>query len=166
VRRTPPWAVSPRVKSHNYLNVVMAELEVKQAQPAAWALLLDERGNLAEGANSNIFLVRGQKLLTPREQFVLPGITRSTVMGLAKDLGLGVAETDLDLRDAYLADEAFLTSTSLCVCGVASINGRPLRNGAFGPVTTELSKAFGRLVGMDVRGQYLAYLDDAGSGAR
>ncbi len=158
IRRTPPWAVSPRIKSHNYLNFVLADQEVKQNNPEAWPLLLDERGNLAEGSNSNIFLVRGKELLTPREQFVLPGISRNTVMGFGEKLGLTVKEMDLDLRDLYLADEAFLTSTSLCVCGVTSVNGKKLRQGAFGPVTTKLLTAYNSLVGMDIRQQYLAHL--------
>ncbi len=158
VRRTPPSSLSPRIKSHNYLNFVMAELEVQGNSPGAWALLLDQNGNLAEGANSNVFLVQGDELLTPREQFVLPGITRATVMRLGQDLGFTVREADLDLRDLYLADEAFLTSTSLCLAGVAQVNGRPLRKGAFGPQTRRLLAAYDKLVGLDVRQQYLAFL--------
>jgi len=158
IRRTPPSSVSPRIKSHNYLNFVLAEQEVKDNTPGAWALLLDERGNLAEGSSSNVFVVQGNELFTPREQMVLPGITRATVMKLARDLGYSVVEKDLDLRDTYLADEVFLTSTSLCACGVSQINGRPVRNGAFGPVTTRILKAYGELVGIDVRKQYLSFL--------
>jgi branched-chain amino acid aminotransferase len=65
VRRTPPDAFSPRVKSHNYLNLVMAEREVHARDPEAWAVLLDVNGNLCEGLGSNIFLVRDGRLLTP-----------------------------------------------------------------------------------------------------
>lgn len=159
VRRTPHWAVSPRIKSHNYLNFVLAELEVKQTNPGSWALLLDERGNLAEGSNSNIFLVRDGELFTPKEQFVLPGITRATVIKLARETGISVHETDLDTRDLYLADEVFLTSTSLCVCGVRSTNGRPVKEGAFGPVTQKLLAAYGAFAGVDIRKQYLEFYD-------
>ncbi len=159
VRRTPHWAVSPRVKTHNYLNFVLAELEVKSNSPGAWALLLDERGNLAEGANSNVFLVRNGELLTPHEKFVLPGITRGTVIKLAKDLGINVREIDLDMRDIYLADEVFLTSTSLCVCGVSQVNGRKIRSGPFGPVTSQLLFAYSQFAGVDVREQYLRFCE-------
>ncbi len=158
IRRTPPSSVSPRIKSHNYLNFVLAEQEVKDNTPGAWALLLDEHGNLAEGSSSNVFVVHGNEIYTPREQMVLPGITRATVMKLARDLGYTVVEKDLDLRDTYLADEVFLTSTSLCACGVSQINGRAVRNGAFGPVTTKILKAYSELAGVDVRKQYLAFL--------
>lgn len=158
VRRTPPWALSPRIKSHNYLNFIVGEHEVKSADPKAWSVLLDENGNIAEGNGSNVFLVKGNTLYTPRELFVLPGITRATVMRLAHRLGYEVKEQDVDLRDAYLADEIFLTSTSLCLCGVNSVNGRPVKAGAFGPVTMRLLSAYNELVGIDVRAQYLKFL--------
>ena len=58
VRRTPPDALSPRTKTHNYLNMMAGDLEVKARDPEAWAVLLDVNGNLAEGIGSNIFLVR------------------------------------------------------------------------------------------------------------
>src|SRR5712664_2145760 len=74
VRRTPPESLSPRVKTHNYLNLVTADLEVRAQDPGAWAVLLDTAGNLAEGLGSNIFLVQDRTLLTPREQTVLSGI--------------------------------------------------------------------------------------------
>ena len=73
VRRTPPEALSPRVKTHNYLNIVAANLEIAARDPEAWAVLLDTHGNLAEGLGSNIFLVQQGTLYTPREQFVLAG---------------------------------------------------------------------------------------------
>ena len=122
VRRTPPESLSPRTKTHNYLNVIAGDLEVKARDPEAWAILLDQHGNLCEGTGSNVFLVRGGTVYTPREQFVLAGISRDTVMGLAREIGLAVVGKDLDLFDAYTADEAFLTSTSLCICPVQSIN--------------------------------------------
>ena len=123
VRRTPPYALSPRTKTHNYLNMVMADLEVHAQDPEAWAVLLDENGNLCEGMGSNVFIVKDGRLLTPRERYVLAGVSRQTAMDLARNLGIPVEERDLDLYDAATADEMFLTSTSLCLCGVASVNG-------------------------------------------
>lgn len=159
VRRTPPEAFSPRVKTHNYLNLVVAGLEVRDRDPEAWPVLLDTGGNLAEGLGSNIFLVRGRQLETPREQAVLAGISRDTVIALARDAGLAVVEKDLDLYDAYTADEAFLTSTSLCICPVRSVNGNELGGGRVpGPVTRQLSDAYGRLVDLDFVAQYLKRL--------
>jgi branched-chain amino acid aminotransferase len=160
VRRVPPEAVSPRAKSHNYLNLVLAEQQVNALDPGAWAVLLDTGGNLAEGPGSNIFLVRAGELLTPRERQVLPGISRAMVMELASGLGIPVRELDLDLYDASTADEAFLTSTSLCICPVASINGRHVGQAGqvYGPLTRRLIEAYGQAVGCDFVGQYLRRL--------
>jgi branched-chain amino acid aminotransferase len=159
VRRTPPEALSPRVKTHNYLNLIAANLEVAARDPGAWAVLLDTRGNLAEGLGSNIFVVQRGTLATPREQGVLAGISRDTVMALACDLGLTVVEQDLDLFDAYNADEVFLTSTSLCVCPVRSVNDVVIGDGRVpGPLTRQITEAYCRLVDFDFVAQYLKRL--------
>ena len=87
VRRTPPESVSPRAKSHNYLNLIMGDLEVKSRDPEAWALLLDTRGFLAEGIGSNIFTIKNGVLYTPRPQYVLGGISRETTIELGRRAG-------------------------------------------------------------------------------
>ena len=167
VRRTPPWAQSPRVKTHSYLNLILANLEVQDRDPDAWPIMLDEHGNLAEGFGCNLFLVHDGELLTPKAQFVLPGISRLTVLELAGTLGIPARETDLDLFDASVADEAFLTSTSLCMCPVATINGQPMRERVVpGPVTARLLEAYSELVGLDIRAQYLANLEETNEPAR
>ena len=159
VPRVPPRFVSPRAKTHNYLNMVLGDLEAQGTDPGSWAVLLDENGNLAEGKGSNIFLVKDGVVATPRPQFVLEGITRGTVLELAQGLGLATDEKDLDLFDAYVADEAFLTSTSLCICPVSSVNGAAVANGRVpGPVTQRLTSAFIDLAGMDYVTQYLSHL--------
>jgi branched-chain amino acid aminotransferase len=161
LRRTPPDALSPRAKMHQYLNLVLAEREVKAQKPDAWAVLLDVSGNLAEGLGSNIFLVRDGGLLTPRERYVLPGVSRQAVIDLARQLDIPFAEQDIDLYDAYTADECFLTSTSLCICGVRSLNGRSFAEGKVpGSVTRRLIDAYKALVGCDFVAQYLQRLDD------
>jgi len=160
LRRTPPDALSPRAKMHQYLNLVLADREVKAQNPDAWAVLLDVNGNLAEGQGSNIFLVRDGALTTPRERYVLPGISRQATIDLARQLLIPFEEKDLDLYDAYTADECFLTSTSLCICGVRSLNGRTFGAGRVpGPVTERLIDAYREVVGCDFVAQYLARLD-------
>jgi branched-chain amino acid aminotransferase len=134
-------------------------LEAQATEPDSWAVLLDENGNLTEGRGSNIFLVKDGVVATPQGQFVLEGITRSTVLDLARGLDMLTEERDLDLFDAYTADEAFLTSTSLCICPIASINGTPIAGGPPpGPITRRLMQAFSDLAGMDFEGQYLSHL--------
>ena len=155
IRRTAPDMLSPRAKTHNYLNLVMGDLEAKAADPEAWAVLLDANGNLCEGTGSNIFIVRGGTVMTPRERYVLPGISRETVIQLAREIGQPCVEADIDLYDAYTADEAFLTSTSLCICPVRSLNGRHVGVETVpGPVTQRLIDAFAKLLDFDYVAQY------------
>ena len=159
VPRIPPRFLSPRAKTHNYLNLIMGDLEVQDTDPNAWAVLLDEEGNLTEGRGSNIFLVKDGTVATPQGRFVLEGITRGVVMDLARGLDLPVAEANLDLYDAYTADEAFLTSTSLCICPISKVNGAIVGDGQVpGPVTQQLMAAFSDVAGMDYVEQYLSHL--------
>jgi branched-chain amino acid aminotransferase len=161
-RRTPPESLTPRAKTHNYLNMIVANQEVESSDPEAWAVLLDMNGNLAEGMGSNIFTVRDGCLLTPREKFVLPGISRQTVIDLAREAGIPVKETDIDLYDSYTADEMFLTSTSLCICPVTKINGVDIgaSGQVWGPVTKQLAEAYSQFVGYDFVGQYLKHYQE------
>ena len=161
VRRTPPESQSPRAKVHNYVNLVQAELEVKSQNPDAWPILLDTNGNLCEGPGSNIFIVKDGAVMTPKEQFVLAGISRRVTIELAQELGIEVHETDIDLFDAYTADEAFVTSTSFCICPVSSFNGSTVADGAVpGPVTDRLTRAYSGMVDLDITAQYLARLEE------
>ena len=158
-RRTPPDAMSPRAKMHNYINLVLATQEVEAQNPDAWPILLDMNGNLCEGPGANIFLVKDGEVLTPREQYVLAGISRETAIDLAHELGVPLREADLDLYDAYTADEAFITSTSFCIVPVSSFNGSAIGSGGVpGPITDRLTRAYSGLVGVDIAAQYLARL--------
>jgi len=156
-RRVPPDSLTPRAKTHNYLNLVVANQEVQSLDPEAWAVLLDVNGNLCEGMGSNIFTVMDGEILTPREKFVLPGVSRQTVIDLAEEAGMSVREADIDLYDAYNAEEVFLTSTSLCICPVSKVNGVQVGpdGQVWGPVTRRLADAYQRFVGHDFVGQYL-----------
>ncbi|MDE0810413.1 MAG: aminotransferase class IV [Alphaproteobacteria bacterium] len=159
VRRVAPEMASPRAKTHNYLNLILGDLEVAAQNPDALSVLLDRDGNLAEGKGSNIFLVSEGKLRTPRERFVLPGVSRQVTKELAARMGLEVEETDIDLFDAYNADEAFITSTSFCICPIRSINGRTMAEGRIpGPITKKLISAYVDMVGFDWYAQYLSRL--------
>lgn len=160
IRRTPPDAFSPRAKSHNYLNLILADMEAKAVDPDAWAILLDSSGSLTEGIGSNIFTVKDGQLSTPRGRFVLGGISRETVIELAEENQIPVVERDIDIFDAMTADEVFLTSTSLCICPVSTVQGRTIADGDIpGPITETLMDAYVDLVDYDWVGQYLKRLD-------
>jgi branched-chain amino acid aminotransferase len=159
VRRTPPESLCPNAKMQNYLNLIVAGFE-HEPDGRTWPILLDTRGFLSEGSGSNLFLVRDGEVLTPRAEYVLPGVSRAVVMDLCTRLGLPCREGDLSLYDAAIAEEGFLTSTSLCVCPVESINGQPLAEPALpGPVTSRIMAAFSEEVGFDFAGQYLGRLE-------
>lgn len=158
-RRIAPDMLSPRAKTHNYLNMIVAQQSVKAHDPDGWALLLDVNGNLAEGMGSNIFVVRGGNLYTPRERYVLPGVSRQMTLDLASKLAIPAIEDDIDLFDAANAEEMFLTSTSLCIAGVRSFNGALVGDGRPpGPITKRLIDAYIEEVGCDFVKQYLERL--------
>jgi len=139
--------------------MIVAEQPVKAADPDAWAVLLDENGNLAEGIGSNIFIVRDGRLQTPREKFVLPGVSRQMTIDMARKLGVPLEERDIDMFDAATADEMFLTSTSLCILPVGSFNGQKVGDGAIpGAVTQRLISAYSAEVGCDFVAQYLKHI--------
>lgn len=162
-RRTPPESLTPRAKTHNYLNLIVASQEIEAVDPSAWAILLDTNGNLCEGLGSNIFIVKGEEIFTPREKFVLPGVSRQTAIDLARGLGYTVTEADLDLYDAYNADEVFITSTSLCICPASSVNGVHVGpdGQVWGKVTRAIADAYVAFVKHDFVGQYLKFFDAA-----
>ena len=162
IRRTPPEAMSPRVKSMSYANLAAGDAEVQALRPGATSVLLDTRGCLAEGLGSNIFIVAKGELLTPHERYVLAGLSRQTVIDIARQSGIPVREADIDLYDAYNAEEAFITSTSWCLVPVRSINGRRIGEGNVPrPVTAALIEGYkARLGGFDFVGQYLRHAGD------
>ncbi len=158
MRRTAPSMLSPRAKMNNYLNMIVAAQPIQAARPGAWPLLLDENGNLAEGQGSNIFVVEAGALRTPKQHYVLPGVSRQMVIDLAAKLGIACAESDIDLFDAETADEMFLTSTSLCILPVRGFNGATVGGKPWtgaGAVTRRLMEAYAAEVGCDFMQQYL-----------
>ena len=136
------------------------QCEARQQKADAWAILLDHNGNLSEGVGSNLFIVEDGAIYTPQDLYVLCGVSRETVIELAAELGMPVIKRDLDLYDAYNADEMFITSTSFCIVPVRSINGAVVADGQMpGPITKRLTDAYIDLVDYDFVGQYLRHLE-------
>jgi branched-chain amino acid aminotransferase len=158
IQRTSPEAMSPRAKTHNYANIIQGDLEVKAQNSDAQAILLDVNGNICEGSGANFFIVKAKGLVTPKEQYVLPGISRKVTIELAHELEMPIRDDDIDLFDVYTADEAFVTSTSYCICPVRSVNGTMIGDEVPGPVTVRLQEAYSRICGIDFVGQYLSWL--------
>jgi branched-chain amino acid aminotransferase len=143
--RNHPAALSPRVKSLNYLNNILAKIEGLQAG-CIEALMLNHKGEVAECTGDNLFLVRGGKLLTPpNEAGILEGITRQAVMELAAAAGIPVHEVALTKHDVYIAQECFLTGTAAEVVPVVKVDSRVIGSGSPGPVTRDLMQRFHKL---------------------
>lgn len=144
--RNHPAALSPRIKSLNYLNNVMAKIEGKLAG-CVEALMLNHKGEVAECTGDNIFIVRNGELLTPSiDAGILEGITRNAVIELAGKHGIPLRETTLTRHDIYIADECFLTGSAAEVIPVIKVDDRKIGGGKVGPITKALSKAFHELV--------------------
>jgi branched-chain amino acid aminotransferase len=159
VRRTPPMSLEPRAKVANKMNHILADYEAKMVDPDAYPLLLDIDGNIAESSGANFFFVSKGRLCTSRERNVLAGITRETLMNLARDLGIPVVEGDFTVYDVATGDEAFLTTTPHGIIPVSRINGYAIGAGTVpGPITEKLIRAFSEFVGVDIVGQALSHL--------
>ena len=137
---------------------MVAQREVSTSNPSAWALLCNEHGDIAEGAGCNYFIVRGGVVITPPTDYVLAGVSRQIALDLCRELGIPAEERSLPIQYAMTADEAFFTSTSLCICPALSFNGHVMPAGVPGPVTRRLMDAFKDLAGFDYEAQYLAHL--------
>ncbi len=145
VIRNPPAALNPRIKSNNLLNNILAMQEAIRAG-ASEALLLNDRGELAECAQSNIFLVRdGVALTPPLEAGLLEGVTRNFVFEVGDAARVPVREAVLRRDDLASADELFITSTTREVLGATRVGGAAVGNGRVGPVTRMLAAEFRRL---------------------
>lgn len=135
-------ALSPRIKSLNYLNNILAKIEGTDAG-CVEALMLNHKGEVAECTGDNLFIVKyGQLITPPPEAGILEGITRNAVMNLARNAGISVTEKALVRHDIFIADECFLTGTAAEVIPVTSLDGRVIGDGKPGPVTEQLLGLF------------------------
>jgi branched-chain amino acid aminotransferase len=144
-RRTPPAALSPRVKSLNYLSNILGKLEAQNAG-AAEGLMLNEQGYVTECTGDNIFIVKKGEISTPDlNSGILAGVTRGVVFELAEKLGIRTVERELIRHDIYTADECFLTGTAAEVIPAVQLDRRLVGNGQPGPITLRLIERFREL---------------------
>lgn len=142
-RRNNPDSLSPQIKSLNYLNHILAHLEVLHAG-ADEGLVLNDSGYVTECVVDNFFVVLDGAVITPpTNSGALNGITRLVVFELCKDLGIEIREEQLSLVECYTADECFLTGTAAEIAPVTYLDDRPVGvDGTPRPVTVKLMKAF------------------------
>ena len=141
-RRNAPEAINPKIKSISNLNSLLGKLEAKAAG-AFEVVMLNNKGDICEGASSNIFWTRDRWVFTPDASTgLLEGVTRATIMRLCeKALDLRVITGEYKLQDLKFADEVFITSTSLEVMPVVSVAGFTVNRGEVGPLARRLRGA-------------------------
>lgn len=157
-RQVPFQCLDPKAKLMARLPQRLARLEAQMVDPQALPVMLDLDGFCTEGSTFNIFMVWRGKLFTPKRHNILPGISRATVMELAKQLEIESAEEDLSSHDLFSADEMFTTATSFSICPVAKFNNRLLKRPIPGLITQKLISAWSKMVGIDIVEQCKSHL--------
>jgi len=146
VIRNHPNALSPRIKSLNYLNNILAKIEAIDAGVPE-AVMLNQEGYVAECTADNFFVVRDGAVFTPpASDGALEGVTRGVIMNLCRSSFIPIQERRLERHDLYIADECFLTGTAAEVVPVTKVDGRAIGTGQPGPITRKLIDAFHKFV--------------------
>lgn len=158
MRIHPKSSVMGAKISGHYFNSILATLDAKREKYDE-AVLLDEKGNIAEGPGENIFFVKDKKIYTPKPHSILPGITRDTVMKLARELGYSVFEKDIRPKDLAKFDEAFFTGTAAEMTAIGQINTTKIGTDKEGPITKQLREQYHKLVRGELKKHrnYLSY---------
>jgi len=140
IRLHPKSVVADAKICGYYVNSILAGLEAKE-QGYNEALLLDYKGNIAEGPGENLFLIKRKKIFTPGLGNILPGITRESVIEIARDLGYKLIEKKLSLKKLRKADEAFFTGTAAEVTAISQIDDKMIGNGK-NPITEKIKQEY------------------------
>ncbi|MCZ6534396.1 MAG: aminotransferase class IV [Chloroflexi bacterium] len=148
-----PDSLDPKVKHQSRMNFVLAELEASDVDPNSWPVLLDLDGNISEGTGFNFWVVTNGTLRTSGDRAILQGVSRKAILELADTLGIPVVLEDIQLYDAYTADEAFVSGTSHCLLPVYKLDNRPIEGEVPGPIVKQLLAAWSEKVGVDIVGQ-------------
>ncbi|MDI6916537.1 MAG: branched-chain-amino-acid transaminase [Thermoplasmatales archaeon] len=145
VRRNPPQCLSPNIKSLNYLNNILGRIEAHQRN-ADEALFLDIDGYVSEASADNVFYVKEGLITTPPTATNLKGITRATVLEIAKKLGYDTRVSHFILSDIHNADEVFLTGTAAEIEPVVEIDSKKIGDGKPGKITMRIKEEYKKLV--------------------
>lgn len=144
MRRFPPDCLDPKIHHNNLIQSILAKIEANNAG-ADDALMLDQRGFLAETNATHVFLVARGVVLTSRTVACPEGITRAAVLQICGKMGIRSRERDLSLTEVYRADEVLCTGTMGGLAAVTKVDGRTIGSGTVGPMTLQLTKAYANL---------------------
>jgi len=160
IRRTPSEALSPKPKTHDRLNNVLADIEARRRDRRARALMLDTKGNVCEGSSYNVAAVVDGAIVTPKDN-CLEGLAMKLVVELANKIGIPARYDELSLFDLYNASEAFITGTSTGMVPVRTVDGRTVGSAIPGPVQERVWREWDAFVGLDLREQARTYMNAA-----
>ena len=151
-RAIPSMFMDPKIKNRSRLFYLTANIEASLFKGENnWALLLDINGFISEGTGDNFFIVKDNKVFTPKGKDILRGISRDYVINhLCKKLKIEVYEKNFEPYDVYAADEAFMTGTPFCMLPVTSLNGLKIGDGARGKIFNKLLSRWNENVGLDI----------------
>ncbi|MBI3864521.1 MAG: aminotransferase class IV [Planctomycetia bacterium] len=150
IRHVPPQCYDPKMKYRSRMHYYLADKEAQLVDPDASALLLDLAGNVTETSGSNFLIVERGTIVSPTLVNTLPGISRATVIELARQLDIPFEVRDIQVHSVINADEAFTASTPYCLLPVTKINGLAIGDGRPGPIWRALMAAWSELVGIDI----------------
>ncbi|MBS10232.1 MAG: branched-chain amino acid aminotransferase [Gemmatimonadetes bacterium] len=153
----PARYIDPKAKNRSRLHYQLANLHALRLEPGAMALLLDERGFVAEGTGSNVFMAREGEVLTPKPHDILRGVSRQACVDYAKLLGIAVREVDIDPYDVRTADEVWITSTPFAILPVTRFDFRTVGKGVPGEIYSRILKAWSEDVGVNISRQAEEY---------
>ncbi|MCO6047037.1 aminotransferase class IV [Aeoliella sp. ICT_H6.2] len=153
-RQVPPDCWPPQLKCRSRMHYYLADAEARGQNPAARAVLLDQEGFVGEGSTANLVVYdRATGLATPKSSKVLPGVSVAVIAELSQELGAPLEQRDITLDELRAADEVWLTSTSICMLPVVSLDEQPVGEGKPGPMYDKFLAAWNSHVGIDIARQ-------------
>lgn len=153
-RQTPANCWPPELKCRSRMHYYLADRQAQQREPGARAILLDQEGFLGEASTANLVLYRADEgVVSPRIEKVLPGVSVAVIRELCAALDIPFTERDLTIEELRNSDEAWLSSTSICMLPVARCDGAAIGAAVPGPIYQRVLRAWDQLVGLDIAGQ-------------
>ena len=154
-RAIPSELMDPKIKNRSRMFYLTANIEASLFKGENnWALLLDVNGFISEGTGDNFFIIKDNKVFTPKGKDILRGISRDYVINhLCKKLKIEVYEKNFEPYDVYAADEAFMTGTPFCMLPVTSLNGLKIGDGARGKIFNKLLSKWSENIGLNIEAQ-------------
>ena len=150
IRHQPPECMDPKLKVRSRLYWFLADNEAHQVDPNATSLVLDLQGNIAECHGANFLIVQNGEIHSPTTRNMLEGVTWKVTLELAEALGIKVVLRDITPHEAYNADEAFITGSSICTLPVTKIDNIQVGDGKPGPIVNQLLEAWSQQAGYDI----------------